>query len=727
MVGSFTALTHAQRMRLSTGRVAKLWMLVGGCTLGVAVWSMHFIGMIAMHLPTPLGYDLPLTLLSLVPAIAAALLGFKVLRAETISRRNIFISGVLMGLGISVMHYSGMAALKMSPSISYDPLIFSLSVLVAMIASWGALLLMYQGEKILPQPWLRFGLGSIVMGVAISGMNYIAMLGLEIPAESICLTREGFIEPHLLAVLVSLTAFVWFGGGFLAALFDQRIARQNSQALAELALKHLKLQEESELQAAEMNRSLRESGERLHMTLRCAPDAVFITESDGSIVYVNDNAVDALGYTREELSVMKVFDLVPADWRVAYRQGAARILGNNQRHVFEIRLVHKNGSKLPMELNAVLLPNGRIYGSCRDITDRKLHEAKLRESEVRAQDALEELRHQKFALDQHAIVVTTDVRGNVTYVNGKFCESSGYTQAELLGKNLRMINSGTHPKEFWVDLYKTITSGRVWNGEICNRAKNGSLYWVLTTIVPFMDNVTGKPSQYIAIRSNITERKKAEGAAHQLAFYDPLTSLPNRRLLSDRLHQALAVSERNTRYGALMFLDLDHFKTLNDTKGHDIGDLLLIEVAKRLQLCVRDGDTVARLGGDEFVVVLETLSAATEEAANQAELVAEKIRAALVLPYQLKDHAHHTTPSIGLVLFKGHQTTFDDLLKHADTAMYQAKTAGRNAIRFYDPAMQAAIEARADLEGELRKAVDQQQFRLHYQIQVDSQRRALGA
>jgi diguanylate cyclase (GGDEF)-like protein len=177
----------------------------------------------------------------------------------------------------------------------------------------------------------------------------------------------------------------------------------------------------------------------------------------------------------------------------------------------------------------------------------------------------------------------------------------------------------------------------------------------------------------------------------------------------------------------LLFLDLDNFKTLNDTKGHDIGDLLLVEVAKRLSSCVRDGDTVARLGGDEFLVVLEALDAIATEAASQAEQIAEKIRAVLSEPYTLNQHQFHTTASIGIALFYGHQDSMDNLLKYADTAMYQAKTAGRNAIRFYDPEMQAAIVARADLESELRQALSRHQFRVHYQLQVDSQGRALGA
>ena len=236
----------------------------------------------------------------------------------------------------------------------------------------------------------------------------------------------------------------------------------------------------------------------------------------------------------------------------------------------------------------------------------------------------------------------------------------------------------------------------------------------------------GKPVLQATVR-DITERKQNEQKIYQLAFYDSLTNLPNRRLLMDRLRQAFSVGARSGQHGAVLFLDLDNFKTLNDTKGHDIGDLLLSEVAQRLNTCVRDGDTVARIGGDEFVVVLDTLSAVPDEAAAQADLVAEKIRDILSQPYQLGNYAHHTTPSIGVVLFRGHLQSLDDVLKYADTAMYQAKSAGRNTIRFYDPLMQAAIEARADLEEELRHALELDQLCLHYQIQRDSRNRSLGA
>jgi len=219
----------------------------------------------------------------------------------------------------------------------------------------------------------------------------------------------------------------------------------------------------------------------------------------------------------------------------------------------------------------------------------------------------------------------------------------------------------------------------------------------------------------------------SEEKIKNLAFYDPLSLLPNRRLLLDRLNQALASSTRSGREGALMFIDLDNFKTINDTLGHDIGDLLLQQVAQRLLTCVREGDTVARVGGDEFMVILEDLSKDTLEAAAQTEEIGKKILATLGQPYQLATHGHHSTSSIGVTLFTNQQSEVAVLFKQADIAMYQAKKAGRNTLRFFDPQMQETVNARAALEGELHKALENQQFQLYYQIQVDDSHRPLGA
>ncbi|HXU93386.1 MAG TPA: EAL domain-containing protein [Gallionella sp.] len=237
----------------------------------------------------------------------------------------------------------------------------------------------------------------------------------------------------------------------------------------------------------------------------------------------------------------------------------------------------------------------------------------------------------------------------------------------------------------------------------------------------------GEENVVLFMVQDITIRKQSEEEIHRLAFYDSLTQLPNRRLLHERLMQSMSISARSGKHGALMFIDLDNFKTLNDTQGHDVGDLLLKEVASRLTRNVREGDTVARLGGDEFVVALESLSVNPHEAANQSETIAEKIRSELSQPYQLHGIEHHSSPSIGVSLFRGHQDSLDDVLKQADLAMYQAKAAGRNMVCFFDPAMQTEMEQRAELEKDLRASVRLNQLVLYYQMQVDDSGRIVGA
>ncbi|OIR17753.1 phytochrome-like protein cph2 [mine drainage metagenome] len=358
-----------------------------------------------------------------------------------------------------------------------------------------------------------------------------------------------------------------------------------------------------------------------------------------------------------------------------------------------------------------------ILGWFYDVTTLRDTQESLRLSEQRSKQSLEELKQQKFALDKHAIVAVTDVKGIITYANEKFCEISGYPENELVGQNHSILNSGYHPKGFFKDMYRTIASGEVWYGEVCNRAKDGHLYWVDSTIAPFMGE-DGKPQSYIAIRTDVTLRKAAEDRSHYLALYDPLTKLPNRRLLLDRLNQAMVACERSGHGGAVLFLDLDYFKKLNDTLGHDIGDLLLQQVAERMTACVREEDTVARLGGDEFVVMLEDLSESILEAAKQAETIGVKILNALNQPYQLATHVYNCSPSIGATLFNSHELSMEDVLKQADIAMYQAKAEGRNALRFFDPKMQASITARIEMENDLNIALKEQQFKLLYQAQV---------
>jgi diguanylate cyclase (GGDEF)-like protein/PAS domain S-box-containing protein len=338
-----------------------------------------------------------------------------------------------------------------------------------------------------------------------------------------------------------------------------------------------------------------------------------------------------------------------------------------------------------------------------------------------------ELRVTTAAFETAEGMMVTDAGGVILRVNRGFTRMTGYSANEAVGQRPAMLSSGKHDAAFYRQMWDAIHRDDRWEGEIWNRRKDGEQYPQHLSIAAVRDR-GGCLSNYVAVLTDITQRKAASEEIEMLAFYDPLTRLPNRRLLLERLRQVLNTSRLHDRFGALMFIDLDNFKTLNDTLGHNVGDMLLQQVAGRLQSSLRHGDTVARLGGDEFVVLLEGLSSDEHEAAAHTEMLGVAIRNALNLPYILGTHTCHSTPSIGVTLFhNGHPPHPDELLMQADIAMYQAKQGGRNGMRFFDQGMQDNINARADLERALRIAIDLHQFELYYQIQVDEAGRPRGA
>ncbi|HEY6096195.1 MAG TPA: EAL domain-containing protein [Gallionellaceae bacterium] len=342
-----------------------------------------------------------------------------------------------------------------------------------------------------------------------------------------------------------------------------------------------------------------------------------------------------------------------------------------------------------------------------------------RESEI-------QLRIAAATFETHEAIMITDADANIIRVNHAFEEITGYSADEVIGKNPSMLGSGRHDAEFYAQMWQEIRNTGTWSGEIWDRNKIGNIYTKETTISA-VKNEKGEVTQYVSIFTDISHRKKTEEEMYSLAFFDPLTKLPNRRLLLDRLGGALSLASRSHKYGAVMFIDLDKFKVLNDMLGHDYGDLLLTEVASRLRFCSREADSLARIGGDEFVVLIENISFDKHEALQSVAKVGEKIRATLAKPYQLRENIHHSSPSIGVYLFCGDNESVDDVIKRADTAMYMAKDSGRNRVRFFDPLLQQSIESRAVLELDLRRAISSQQFQLYYQIQLNSGLQPIGA
>jgi diguanylate cyclase (GGDEF)-like protein/PAS domain S-box-containing protein len=338
-----------------------------------------------------------------------------------------------------------------------------------------------------------------------------------------------------------------------------------------------------------------------------------------------------------------------------------------------------------------------------DIDERKRNERSL-------QDSRTLLRKLSMAVEQAPVtVVITDAKGDIEYVNKAFSDVSGYASEEVIGQNPRILKSDQVPESTFTDLWKTITAGRPWQGELCNKKKDGSLFWEAVTIAP-VKNEDEVITSYLAVKENITQRKDFETKLVHQATHDALTGLPNRLLLQDRLSHAIEVARREQSKVAVMFIDLDRFKVVNDSLGHEVGDRLLVVVAERLRLCLRRSDTIARLGGDEFVVVLTSF-----QGTGEIVDVAEKIIARIDEPMMLDGYKVHVGASIGVAFFPDDGDDVTSLMRDADGAMYRAKNAGRNTFRFFDTAMNGEAIERLNLEASLRRALEAEEFELYYQ------------
>ncbi|MHC8321402.1 putative bifunctional diguanylate cyclase/phosphodiesterase [Pseudomonas sp. GB2N2] len=321
------------------------------------------------------------------------------------------------------------------------------------------------------------------------------------------------------------------------------------------------------------------------------------------------------------------------------------------------------------------------------------------------------------AVDAAAIFSETDLTGRITYVNDQFCAVSGYSRDELLGQTHRLINSGVHTADFFAGMWRTIALGNVWKGEICNRAKDGSLYWVESTLVPVLDDATGRIDRYLSIRFDISEKRQLLHSLQWRVGHDVLTGLPNRAFLSDLLDQALEFSRQENIPLAVCMLDLDGFKAVNDGYGHASGDLLLVEVAKRLRDIVRSEDVVARLAGDEFVLVLRYVCDVVELRA-----ALNRVLGALSAPYSLQDKTLNVFASIGVTLFPHDNEDAETLLRHADQAMYVAKQSGRNRFHVFDVFRDQEVKATHQTVERVRQALAAGELRLYFQPKVNMRR-----
>ena len=392
------------------------------------------------------------------------------------------------------------------------------------------------------------------------------------------------------------------------------------------------------------------------------------------------------------------------------RQNAARL---------QIKFVESNRHRAELAENNLALSQ--------EIRRREAIETDLQRQSEALDKSNSELRIAAAAFNAQEGMIVTDTKGVILSANRAFVGLTGYTMEELVGQTARLFRSHRRDAEFYHSMRNSVQVTGGWQGDMSLRTKSGEncARWLTISAVK---NETGEVTNYIGSYYDISKLKHAEEKIQELAFFDQLTGLPNRVLLIDRVRQALNANIRNKSYGALLFIDLDNFKTLNDSLGHHMGDMLLKNAAQRISHCVRADDTVARFGGDEFVVLLANLGTQKAKAAAlQAEAIGEKILAAFTEVFQLDTYEYPCTPSVGVTLFSPEDRNVDELLKRADLAMYDAKTAGRNGLRFFDPAMQTMITARAALETDLREDLKKERLLLHYQPQVDHEGKLLGS
>ncbi|WP_161947454.1 sensor domain-containing protein [Trichlorobacter thiogenes] len=393
-------------------------------------------------------------------------------------------------------------------------------------------------------------------------------------------------------------------------------------------------------------------------------EGIILSRNGGTICDCNERASEMSGFSRQELLQCSLYDLIAAEYHAMVR----RAIDDGFDGPYEIEGMHADGSRYLLEVRGKTFQSGghtMRASTLRDVTARRAKEAQLRKLSAAVEHS-------------PASIVITDRDGAIEYVNPAFSRLTGYSMQEALGKNPRILKAGDQPEEFYLELWETLLRGEEWRGEFHNKRKDGSLFWEMASISPIL-NEKGEILSFVAVKENITERKELRDRLEQMAQFDMLTGLPNRRMFLDRLSQTVAIAQRSEQRFALLFIDLDGFKRINDSYGHEAGDRVLKTVAARLAACIRISDTVGRIGGDEFTVLLATLS--HDEDAGQ---VASKILDALCRPITLPDGQQDSIgASVGISVFPDDAQDGDSLLATADDAMYKVKRSGKHSYCFY--------------------------------------------
>lgn len=691
-------------------------------------------------------------LLSVFVFSSVVLLEFQRLDGRYAEQTNIIIFGfsiVLMMDYMNAISFAGMPAF-ITPSSSQKSIFFSLAARMFELLTFAAIAasLTFHGRKMV---WLSCGLIVSVILIAFGTLFAYNLPSLFIYGEGVSIVKITLENVLLIGYVV--VAYLFYKkhnvdgekrylhfalSSVCMALFSLLVTQYQTLSDTYLVIAHLvklcgalfiyksvfiegvlypySMVNKAELYASKKKNELKTILDNMNI-------GVLRLSADFKLSYYNQNALKTYFYLRTPTQGKYIHDVFPPDV-IDKVLPFLRTALKGEQVKFSINLKGLDEETLFLDVN-VIPENDKsekvisLLCLIENMTEMKLAE-KENEELNRSRAEL------KKALDQHAIVATTNSKGVITSVNEKFCNISQFSAAELIGKTHALVNSGTHPPRFFKTMWQTIRSGQVWSGEVCNRAKDGSLYWVNSTVVPFIDE-NNKPYKYIAIRADITDRKLAVQNVHRLAMYDELTNLPNRRHLIDKA-KSLAKSKHHTQGHsyALLLIDLDNFKMINDTLGHSIGDLLLKEVSRRLESIVLSPNLIARLGGDEFVILLDDPTYIKDGDFHSVDSFAQNIRETISRVFYLDGYEVHTTPSIGLTIINACDFELSEALKQADIAMYHSKERGRNMISFYDPKLQASILERNEINQGLINAIAKKELNVVYQPIHNTSKELIG-
>lgn len=765
-------------------------VLVVAATLAFSTgaWALHFMGMLAFQMTTPLAFAPLFTLASYLFAVAGILPAMWIVNRGRVGLRLRLQAAMCLMLGICTMHYTGMASLRMQPPIIYQPIGFVVSTIIAFGLSYIALWIIESLQNRDQVRWLLFVVSTILLGLVISSMHYVSMAGVELAQNSISLAEQSVsaIVPDDLAYLVvTFTLFVivmlLFG-----ALQQSRIIIWKT--LLMIGLSELVIMLLLPVMLPPDTSTILKSALDVTLLMLFVSPVAWRLQKTGNTLYLSQQDAQknldlqrvisqllALPMDRQNISEIMasalniIFDI---SWLKVLPKGAV-FLNDSNENVLVMAAAHNLSNEIRQSCakvahghclcGSVVASREILYHSHVDaahsiryegmldhghyiiplLTDQQLNgvlclyvESGRRFDQIEAEllkilgATLSGLIVSKQAMDElmltnmmveHSLtcLMMADSENRILKVNPSFTAATGYSLDEIKGKNPSFFSSGRHDADFYHQMWAQIKTEGRWEGEIWNKRKNGDIYpeWLTITAVK---NQKGQIQNYIAAFADMTRHKLAEEQIKQLAYYDSLTGLANRTLFYDRLEQAIFQAKRNQTKLALLFIDLDRFKEVNDTLGHDVGDQLLKTVALRIRSCLRESDVLCRLGGDEFVVLLKDINPASGSKIEEiCANVSDNIICRLSEVHEYQPYSIYGGGSIGIVIYPDNALQVSDLIQRADTAMYAAKNAGRNTFRFFSAELAQNLETRLSMGHALRGAIEKDELSLVYQPLID--------